>query len=353
VTLPNDDYISVPEPPIASAPKWSEPIWPEAIAAWIQERYEAGERLAFRVRLPVKKRRRAPRSSYFDVILEKDESLRRGEHSFIRRGITIPEVRSGREKPVRALIVVDDEALSSFLGDAENPAHSDWSERADKIRELYEHGPFTVRYVKQSAAKIIAAIAKVPEGRFRDLLADVFSVDAAETEPGAPGHGGFGEQRTGASQGRRSDLDGEADGSESGPGSPAPAGRAPSRPTLTARAGGFTLRGSGEVADVGATFTAEAAYRTRHGNPFKKYSAFDFVVGAGGIVFRTDGAALVHARENQISFLAERADFVVAVSGFDLRRDLVVRVTRTNEPESEALMTEPVVAGREKERLDP
>ena len=329
VTLPDDEYVPVAEPPIASAPKWRESIWPTAIAARLQERYEAGERLAFRVRLPVKRRRSRPRSSYFDVVLEKDESLRRGEHSFIRRGITIPEVRSGREKPVRALIVVDDEALSSFLGDAENPAHSDWSERSDKIRELYEHGAFTVRYVKQSAARIIAAIARPPEGRFRDLLADIFSVDTAGSNGDGDDDANSFDPGTKGSRGRSSN-DGE--GARSGPGSGAtPTGPPQPRPTLTPTAGGFTLHGSGEPADVGATFTAEAAYRTRHGNPFKKYSGFDFVVGAGGIALRTDGARVVSVAGNRASFVGDRPDFLVAVSGFDRRRDLVVRVTRMDE----------------------
>src|SRR6185503_13954178 len=98
-------------------------------------------------------------------------------HHFIRRGITIPEVRSNGDKPARALIVVDDHQLSTFLGDAENPAHSDWSERADKIRTLYDHGAWTLRFVKHSASFLASLLARPPAGRERDFLADLFSIE--------------------------------------------------------------------------------------------------------------------------------------------------------------------------------
>src|SRR6201995_4106560 len=120
--------------------------------------------------------------------MEHDDQLRRGEHHFIRRGITIPDVRATSDKPVRVLIVIDDQALSTFLGDAENPAHADWSERADRIRTFYDHGPSTLRFVKNSPSFLASLLSRPPEGRVRDFLADIFSIEIDDEPQQEAGH---------------------------------------------------------------------------------------------------------------------------------------------------------------------
>jgi hypothetical protein len=128
-----EEWITIVEPEGNGSFKWSETALPEPLLESLRRRFDQGERLAFRIRVPVRRKRRAA-VSHFDVVLEKDETLRRGEHHFIRRGITIPDVRTARDKPVRALLIADDDPISTFLGDAENPAHSDWSERNPHFR---------------------------------------------------------------------------------------------------------------------------------------------------------------------------------------------------------------------------
>ena len=303
MALPESEWIDVPEP-AAGAPKWREDTLPHLEA--LQARFERNERLAFRVNLSVKrKKHRAP--SHFEVVLEKDESLKRGEHFFIRRGITIPEVRAPREKPVRALLIADDEPISTFLGDAENPAHSDWSERNDRVRTLYENGPSTLRYVKNAISQIASFLTAPREGMSRDLLADIFSVALQPEESG----------------------DTESGDTASKP------DRIQTRPQpvrITPLRGGFTILGLSA-----GQFVAEVAYRTRSGDPFRRYSPFDFAIGRNGVAISSDGATVKVARENCIAFETARPDFQLTVNGFDPRRDLVVRVARQEEhaPETE------------------
>ena len=104
---------------------------------------------------------------------------------------------------------------------------------------------------------------------------------------------------------------------------------------ITAVAGGFTLAGSGSLSDVGTPFVAEVAYRTRMGNPFRKYSRFDFAID--GLRVAADGVALRVADGNRLEIVPARPDFHVAVTGFDPRRDLVVRVSKKDDdaPETE------------------
>jgi hypothetical protein len=303
-SIVNDERTIIP-----AAPKWSEQLLPKAEMEPLRRRFESGERLAFRIGLAVKKRKgRTHAMSYFDVVLEKDDSLRRGEHHFIRRGITIPDVRSTRDKPLRALLIADDEPISTFLGDAENPAHSDWSERADKIRALYDHGASTLRYVKNAIAQIAALVSTPPEGRVRDFLADIFSIDIAGDDA-------------------RDSVTEEA------PGPKIPIAAGEMQGVSFAKVdGGFTLRGSG-----GRTVIAEAAYRTRNGNPFRKYSELDFILGKDGVTCAASGADLRLLGGNRIAVTPRGGDYQVTVSGFDRRRDVVVHVSENKDdaPETE------------------
>lgn len=252
------------------------------------------------------------------MILEKDESLRRGEHHFIRRGITIPDVRTTRDKPVRALLIADDEALSTFLGDAENPAHSDWSERNDKIRNNYEHGASTLRYVKSAIAQMTSILATPPAGRNPDLLADVFSVVAeGDREDGAARRGSAAEAAADSHENARI---------------PIKVGEQKMR--IASVAGGFSVRGSGTPADVGMPFVAEVAYRTRTGNPFRKYSTYDFRLDGDGIRIDADGTTLRPGGENRLEFVPTHGDFHITFTGFDARRDLVVRVTKKDDDDA-------------------
>jgi hypothetical protein len=317
MAIPEEDMTVVDEPAANGAPKWrDDPIAREKLEV-LRDRFEAGDRLAFRVRLPVRRKRGRTTLSHFDVVLEKDDALRRGEHHFIRRGITIPEVRSPREGPIRALLIADDEPISTFLGDAENPAHSDWSERNDRIRTRYENGASTLRYVKNAIAQLAKGLSIPPAGRVPDLLAGIFSIDVAGS---GAAHGAGDDEKPGD----RGGID---------------ATRITARPhesplRIVRVANGFTILGNG--APGGTTWRAEVAYRTRGGDPFRKYSPYDFAIGRGGVRFASDGAEIRAARDNHIEFLPARNDFHLTVTGFDPRRDLVVRVIGRDDDAPEA-----------------
>jgi hypothetical protein len=294
-----------------SAPKWDERVLGDAQLVALRDRFASGERLAFRVPLLVKRKRARPAASWFDVFLEQDETLRKPEQHFIRRGITIPDVRTSGEKAARALIVIDDQALSTFLGDAENPAHSDWSERADKVRTLYDHGAWTLRFVKQSAAFLTSLLVRPPAGRVRDFLADLFSIDQPDdaqqerARAHVPAHDAAGTSGTGKAAG------GTAAGSSV---------------TIARIAGGFTIK-SAESANVGRALRGEVAYRVRSGNPFRKHSPFDFdLLSADGITVQTEGVRLRPTAVNAFELVPSAAKFQISMKGFDPRRDLVVRV---------------------------
>jgi hypothetical protein len=316
--IADEERIVLPESGQSTAPKWSESLVPSGMLERLRERFDASERLAFRVPLAVKRKKAKTAATWFDVVLARDESLAKPDMHFIRRGITIPEVKASTAvtRPIRALVIVDDDALSTLLGDAENPAHSDWSERADKVRNSYERGASTVRFVKNSIAQLSTILTRPPAGRVRDLLAEIFSINTTEVAEN---------QESGTAS--RDEQPGTAGVPPASAAGSKPPALKPNRHRVrvTPASDGFTLRGGGDTGEIGRTMIAEVAYRLRSGNPFAKYSPFDFELG-GNVTPQASGVELRITSGNRLELVPRAADWSIAFTGFDRRRDLVVRV---------------------------
>src|SRR5262249_17250827 len=153
----------------ASAPRWDEELF-EGVLEELRVRFEGGERIAIRVPVSVKRKRGAIQDSHFDVFVQKDDRLEGGQDHHIRKGITIPAAGGLRNKGVIGLLVADDDALTTLLGDSENPSHTEWRERSDKIRERYEQGASRVRFVKNALQQIVTTLSRPSRGREEDLL---------------------------------------------------------------------------------------------------------------------------------------------------------------------------------------
>ena len=321
------DAMRVELPPVERTPQRAEDLTGEELAEELRARFDRGERVAVRVPLSVKRKKaRTAAASWFDVFLEKDDALRGCEFHYIRRGITIPEVKSraAGDKPVRALIVVDDDALSTFLGDAENPAHSDWSERADKLKTQYDKHAFTLRTVKNAPALLATILSRPPAGRARDFLQDLFFLEQQEDD----------EVQTFAPR-----IAGDGDDSAVAAARDTSVSR-PQNLAISRVAGGFTI--SGVVPNESTSWIAEAAYRVRSGNPFRKHSTLDFDLRGGAAGFsppctvESRGVIIEPLRPNAIRFTPTAEKFQITMKGFDPRRDLIVRVLESTGDAAEA-----------------
>lgn len=298
-------YISL-IPITGGAPGWDPGLFAAVNLSDTRERFEAGERLAFRVPVKVEQKGRAPSTSWFKVFIAKAPDLSKGEEHYIRQGITIADIRRVRDAQVRGLVVIDDDALSALLGDAEGPAHADWSERETRLKERYVHGPSCVRFVKNSLKELVATVSRPPEGLNEKLLESTFFVDV-------PAEGAEGHQvvRKGA---------GETE-PEGPPEPPIPPGQ-PSPIKVGRIEGGFKI--AGRPGFRGAII-AEVAYEVRRGNPFKRYDINDFDLDRKPIVIDHASVEISRRNGNTLEFAVVGDDFEVKVTGFDANRDLVVR----------------------------
>jgi hypothetical protein len=311
IGLPDAGYFQLRDQG-AAAPIWHEDLLDRETLATLRDRYDRGERLGFRVPVKVERMGTPAKTANFRVFVMKDLDLKRGEDHYIRQGITITEIRMLREGGVRGLVVVDDRDLSSLLGDAENPAHTDWQERSTKLKERFKHGPSCVRFVKRSLREIVGFLSRPPEGIHEDLLRDLFFVDRPEGVPaGNGGNDGTGVKRPTV-------------GPTLPPPPPPPPVPAPFR--LDQMPGGFRIRGNPEAEGV-RLVEVEAAYEVRRGNAFRRYHENDFDLSRD-IEIVTQGATVERANGKHLAIRVNDPGFEVTVSGFDSNRDLKVRARR-------------------------
>lgn len=304
--------------PGAGAPAWSEQLFKGKELEALRERFERGERLAFRVPIKVERKGGAVTTAHFDLYLEKDARLARGEDHYIRQGITITEIHLLRESGVRGMVVVRDPELSSLLGDSEGPAHTDWYERSRKLKERYEYGVSCVRFVRGGLREIVRLLARPPEGLKEDLLRDLFFV----MEPGAGGA---------ASPGVRPGPGKERPEPVPPPAPPPPPEKTPFR--LQQRAGGFTVTGIKDRPPP-KEIRVRAAYEVRRGDAFKRYDPQDFDFSSSTHV-DVVGARVKSSAENVMVIEVSAPDFDVKVTGFDPNRDLKVQAKEVTPQEEE------------------
>jgi hypothetical protein len=244
----------------------------------------------------------------FAVFLERDDTLARAEDHFIRQGITIPEVTSLKHKGVRAIVSITERDLSAFLGDAENPAHTEWERNSKKFKKRYKLGPSTLDFVKSSPREIVKILIQPQKGRDEDLLKHLFALPAKPA------------------------VDREDPVTES-PGSDPPKisadefidSRGQNYLQLKAIKGGFNLTKKPKSRRVPRYITIWMAYEVRTGNPFKKYTHLDFDVSRPPLHIRVTGANLLLSKHNVVQIEVQQGNFKLAVTGFDVNRDLRIK----------------------------
>ncbi|MCB1105989.1 MAG: hypothetical protein KDK74_14760 [Cephaloticoccus sp.] len=285
------------------------------------------------LRVPIRVRRKGGQAieTSFRVFLEEDRAAD-GRPVFVRDGILISDVRAPRDAGVRAVVVIDDHcsssgedekrppSLSALLGDAENPAHTQWQRDSSNFRGKYDYGDACLSFVIQSAHKILGRLHAKDEQGDPWLLADVFYLEDPEGDPDPSGDRIKGKEK---------------------PDVPKPESPPPPKPKfyrVQSARGGFTLQpGAVPPAKVPVTLRVEVAYDVRKGNPFKKYAVDDFrlLQGTVRIEGREQGIKLVRVEKNEMELEVRDALFGLTVTGFDTKRDLIVNVREASDYDSE------------------
>ena len=99
---------------------------------------------------------------------------------------------------------------------------------------------------------------------------------------------------------------------------------------LIRQKGGFAIRGGTALKpeQLPLTLRVRAAYDVLRGNPFSKHDPLDFDFSQKELEIKATGASTSAHSPNVLVIKASSRDFEVTVSGFDVRRDLIIDASR-------------------------
>lgn len=305
---------TLPAPPMNRAQKWVEGAVTADVIEALSTKLVNRERFAVRVPLHVLPREGEPEATHFDVVAETtdDETT---SVMFIRDGLIIPDVRpTKRTRGVRALVIVEDDPLASFLRDAETPAHTEWTSGTSNFRNKYKFGPGGIEFVRAAVPELIGALRSADTKADDTLAIEHFFIECEPPKPGKK---------------RRKKPKVQV-------------ARKPARFRISKVLGGFTLRPAEAVVDTtepssepdgGTPLIAafepfavriRAAYDVREGSAINAWSPFDFDMAKKPITMEHSGIEIRQVAGRQLVAVVTSHDFSLDVRGFDQNRDLFV-----------------------------
>jgi hypothetical protein len=288
----------------------SEAFAPDTIARLRQE-FHAEKIIAVRVPVNLTPKTGPAEPSYLTIYLKRDPTLMRGHDFYLRGGITLSGQNVFGSRPAFGLLLADDMPVCRFLGDAENPAHTLWNPRSTRIAAKYRNARDTVMFIREAMVSLLDTLTQVSEEEDRTALSEIFftpkKTDRQEKshETGPPG------EITGLDE------------------------VALPKFSVWPVSGGFSLKGGPglKADDLPLSLTVLTAYEIRSGNPFKKYNPCDYRLEEPPIRIVNSGVTDLCPSGQRVDFIATSTDFHLEVSGFDLRRDLKLKVDERSDAE--------------------
>lgn len=292
------------KPPLVLPLEWHKKDMEEVLAGRLESlRQQFNEGALVMVRAPVLMKRKNGEElpSFVDAFLKRAPS----DHQslFVRHAIVLnAEQKYFRARKAFGALIADDKAVSEFLGDAENPAHTGWSASAEKVTEKWRSAGDRLKDIRYLLKKLHNVLVSAVETVDKDALASVFSLPADDgSKQAAP------------------------KGTEARPSKVPSIESKPRSYRLSHLPGGFKLQeGTITEEDIPVTIRVRAAYDVLRGNPFKKHVAADFDFTKKGIDIESLGAMVSRASASSLLIEVRKSRFVVNVTGFDVNRDLIL-----------------------------
>lgn len=273
--------------------------FPKSVLDALREKYAAGS--IVHVRVPVELTTQAGEDdlSWIDLFLQRTPAEGQPYSISVRDRMVIPEERNGVLANVRGAMIAAESSIATFLGDAENPAHTRWNENAERLRKNWYRPHLTLRAVRHSLRNLHRTLAEEDQTVDKTALVKFFSVPA-RSDRGGGGKKKFHRLRDTVLPWR-----------------------------IEPRKGAFRLVHTEETPGLALPTDVRVlvAYDTALGDPFRLYEKYDFdLADRNTLGLEVNGAQLADVDSNAITLRLTDPSFVVTVSGFDVNRDLVVRV---------------------------
>lgn len=275
----------------------------ESVSA-LRQTYGAGKVLHVRAPLAVRPREHngPAKATHVDVFLRAAQPGEKSQTLVVRGSITVPTEGTRAHLPdCHAALVAQEEKISQLLGDAENPAHTQWNERAEKLHANWVGPRNVLRRVRALLRELHSVVADRIEREDAHALVDFFSIPKPK----------------------------EAGRRRGGTVTKVVVEPAPSRPKpfrIERRAGGFALLPDPNFAPESFPLVVHVrcAYDVLNGNPFRRFGSEDFSFFEKMLKVEEYNARFLSTGANTGDVLVRSTDFRLVVTGFDKHRDLVV-----------------------------
>jgi hypothetical protein len=283
LNLPASQTLEMPA--VVDLPKWSKRLPEEVLADANSDlarfvksaREDLGRVGHVRIRCTCLIRKRAStghaQRSYFDVVISRSENQNERIYPvFWRSWLRISGRRMGAaSRGYRTMLLADDDAISELLGDAEGPAHTEWSHLRPKfVKKQYEYGSDWLTFVRTAPSTLTELLVGAIREADEESLVAFFPI---------PGEIGGGDGDDGDGSGRKPKGGDGGTGGDSKEPKPISSGTAIME--AVAVGDGFKLRPVGDPGKVppipkSRRLKVRVAYATARGNPFSRWNSNDF-----------------------------------------------------------------------------
>ena len=306
ITQPPDQIIKLHKY-VGNQPKWQPEIISDEISEKIWAVLDDDKPLIIQVPLDIILKTDSSRKkpTFFQVVIQKKKD-NVTKPVFVRDGLVITKVQRPKAPGFISLVTIIDSDLKKLLGQAENPAHTEWNEGSEHFKGLYLYGRDYLNFVRFSVKRIIQYIQKDDDEADPSILAELFSIPQNEnitkSEPKPT----------------------------SKPGTNVEKPIIPRQPynepfyTISKLDNGFKVSGKKIFSDE-REFNITVAYDILRGNAFNKWHEADFLIQ--DLSVDTDNTSHYMASNNYIKFNTSTNKFNIEVKGFDSNRDLKIKVT--------------------------
>lgn len=274
----------------------------EAQLASMKEAFSGNQLLHVRVPVRLKPKAGGDRHSHIDLFLKPVPEGERPFALFARGSITVPgEIRYFSGAHAYGAMVAAEEGVVAFLGDSENPAHTAWNGKAEKLAERWRAPSQTLKNIRNALRELYTLVADRIEHVDRDALVDFFSL---------------------------ADLSRSTQGPKKKVKVIIPVlPKKEAAIRIQARKGGFSVVPGPAAAnwDFPKTVDVRVAYDVIGGNGFSLHSKFDFDLAASDdVTIEAENMTFSAVKANKLRLSIAGPEFDLTVSGFDQNRDLVV-----------------------------
>jgi hypothetical protein len=256
------------------------------------------------VRMPVRLRRKVGEEliSSVELFMKSPPENSKPFVLFARGSITVPgEARYFGSANAYGAFVALHEDIVSFLGDAENPAHTTWSGTAEKLNANWRSPGQALKILRYALWDLYTIVSDQGDRKDEDALIDFFSIaDPAKSET----------QKKGKTTVIPPDLK--------------PAEKA-FRIQKRGHGGFAIVPGPGATSwEFPKSIRVRVAYDVLGANPFNRHSPLDFDLTGSNIQVETTNISVTTPAANVLELSVNSPEFLLEAKGFDTNRDLVV-----------------------------